>query len=453
MKKEKEARDKLDQALWNTNEGGYGVFANVRWSDVNWEEDDYAYGIFENYSDVSFVKDRLQSPIFHPKKNQIEDHEGRTDSSLKLEMNLNLAVNKGLAIEEYDKKNKFNSFLVPNFITRVEGYRYSSLDMDFLEYIYMNYVNLHSILVSDYKKHNTGKFHFIPRLYQRSRLLEFLTVGSKLYPKSSSAKKFIDSFNLTGKDINELHNYFKQLAKNKDLEYELYCYANNDKYKVLEYVHLSNQLSKKTREDGYFFDEAELQRVVANKLEIGIAAEDSVEKTANIGADVLPKYFSLGEGQNSLLSPNHVRKYYVPIISYYTDTLNNKIWNNSAKSYIVFINARRFGGELDINLHDTLILTLRIEEIEKQEIVTLLNQVFKSYDAEFDWLDRYGSDSDNSISINNDRSFILVSDDLPKKISLQEVKAIASNYIDLAITVVQDVNGYGFSIRPEDQAN
>ena len=453
---EEEARDVLRNAFWNTKEGGYGVFANVRWSDVNWEEDDYAYGIFEKYSDDSLVKDRLTAPIFHPKKNQIEDYEGRTDSGLKLRMNLGLAVNKGLAIEEYDRKNKFNSFLVPNFLTRFHGYLYSSLDMDFLEYIYMNYVNLHSILVSDYKKHNTGKFHFIPRLYRGSSLLEFLTVGSKLYPKSMSAKKFIDSFNLTGKDENELHNYFKHLAKNQDLEYELYCYTNNDKYKSLEYVHLSNQLSKKTNENNAFFDEAELQGVVANKLRIGIAAaEDSAEKAANIGADVLPKYFSTDtilNRQHTFL-PTHGWTYHNPDISYYTDILSNKIWNSSTSSDNIVINARRFGGELDINLHDTLRLVLRIEEIEKQEIVTLLSQIFKSYDDAFRRIYMHDQYSDNSIYTIDDRTFTLISSDLADKISLQDINAIASKYNALKVDLELGFkNRYSFNISFKDQA-
>ena len=136
VQKEKEARDTLDNALWKFNKDGYraleGPFVNVKWSNVDWDENDYAYGMFENYSDGSLVKDRLQSPIFHPKKNQYHDHRSISDTVHKIGFNLEFVVNQGLAIEEYDKNSQFNSFLVPKFYKRDAYVGDSSLDMDFL---------------------------------------------------------------------------------------------------------------------------------------------------------------------------------------------------------------------------------------------------------------------------------------------------------------------------------
>ena len=416
-----------------------GAFANVKWSDVDWEEDDYAYGLFENYSDGSLVKDRLSNTIFHPKKNQRKDFEERTDSEHKLMFNIECLVNQGLTIEEYDKRSQFNSFLVPRNITRYddEDFYYTSLDMDFLNYIYMSYVNLYSVLELDYKKHNTGKFRFIPRLYYGSKLLDFLIVGSKLYHNSDSAKKFIDSFDLTEEDEDELDSYFTQLTINRYLKYELYCYKTQDEDRPLEYAHISNKILPEYTTD---------RDVVKDTLNIGVITEyDSERRVSEIGS-FLPQYFSTDlSNYYSDLSLDYDGEYYVPPIEYYTGILNGPIYGGISDSVSIYINARELGEEVSIPADGGLnFIRLYVEEINEKDIESFLPKVFEAFRENRQNYQKNVPEEERAGE--NRFTFQLTGKDILKKYSIDEVRKLAEGYDDFVDNIEEIDNGYEFSI-------
>ena len=430
---EEKAIEDLNAPFWTwLDEQLNGPFVNTKWSDVDWDENDYAYGLFEDYADDSSIKDRLSAPIFNPKKNQSKDSVDITNTVHKLKFNIKCLHNQGLAIEDYDKNNKFNSFLVPEFINRSRSVGYSSLDMDFLNYIYMSYVNLYSVLESDYKKQNKGKFHFIPRLHPSSNLLHFLIVGSKLYNTDSEAKEFIDSFKLSDIDKNNLHDHFKSLTGNKHLDPQLYCYTSDSPTEPLSYVHVSNKIGKGLKKEGTNYPN---WNIMLNSL--GIA----VEKNSSIAP---PIYYSTHD-QHYLfydLSPAYNSQGSEPPIYYYTDTLNGSFFNHNSYSDKVYIHAKRLKGEASIaDYEKALNITLEVEEIEEQQIEYFVKRVLRNF---VDLRSQY-------LFLTNTISKVqLLGHDVANKFSFAQVQELLKRYEGFSIEAEKIAGGYSFSIYLKD---
>ena len=285
----------------------------------------------------------------------------------------------------------------------------------------MNYVNLHSILASDYKKHNNRKFTFIPRLYRWSELLDFLIVGSKLYKTNTTTVDFTNSFKLSQVDKTSLHDYLKSLIGDKYLQSELYCYTSDDPSEPLAYAHLSNQY-------GRIWDSTELfdhpNQIVANSLEI--AADKGDGLTTYYSTHYHKVYFYD-------LSDDYNGQGIIPPIYYYTGEIIDDFVNRSSNSRKIYINTRKLEGNIGIPILTTPnFISLEVEEIKSQQIEYFIERVFEYFKNRLEHID------------NEAYNIQLKTEGIADKFSFAQVQKLLEEYKDLGIHAEKITDGYRF---------
>ena len=443
LPEEIKARDTLDQAFWREVEigttptsGGMGkrsnvhykliegTFANVKWSDVDWQEGDYAYGMFEDYSGDSFVKDRLQSPIFNPKQNHRKNFEGVTYSASKFHFNLDFIAKQGLSIEDYDRNNKFSFFALPHSYVSS-----SNVDGAFLKYIYMNYANLCATLQSDYGKSNNKKFKSIFRVGYHPSIVDFLETGSKFYHENAKIKEFFDTFRLTQEESEELAENLLDKTSDKDLVHELYCFMRVKNIVPLTFFHLSNRLDMKSPSEENDLDYEYRYKDVFQKLHVGVS---------NL-AEEFPTYF------NPKYSSGFSGSYTVPPIVFLTNVLTGKIGNHTTNSPAVHMRAVKLANDfLYYADGDTRRLSITFDQMEEKAVENFLNETFTRL---LKYRDRFDNKNEEySLDLE------LISSDFANKISLEKIQGIVSKYRGLKINVESFANAYIFTIGFKDQA-